>query len=90
MPPDNRTKYDVNIAVDNGQAFNLITLMPLKAIEDELDLAREDGRMAKIDAVNPYSDAKVDVRLDAARIIGIVYREWVRPPNQQTHPSLVQ
>ena len=77
--PDNRTKYQVNFPLSNGQAFEIVTMMDLKAIRLEIKNAREEGRWAMFDCVNPFDDSRVDVEIDPAGMTGLVYREWHRP-----------
>lgn len=80
--PDTRQKYQLNIALTNGQAFEIVTMMPLQACRDEIKNAHEDMRWAQFDAINPFDDTSVSVDVDPSLISGTIHRIWVRPPVQ--------
>lgn len=88
---DSREKYQVNFPLNNGQAFEIVTMMPLSAIKSEIENARAEGRWAKFDALNPFDDSYVAVEIDPSMMTGLIHRKWIRPvPQRGAAPPVPQ
>lgn len=88
--PEDRTKYQLQIALQNGQSFALVTYMNLESIETEMSLARDEQRYAKFDGVDPGDDGKVFLRVDPAVICGYMVMPFKRRPVVSPVPQIVQ
>lgn len=78
--PDLRQKYGLRIAMRPSNAMEAVTLMDLKAVETELDNARTEHRLAKLDCINAIDDGHIAVFLDPNDIQMIMHHKWQRPP----------
>lgn len=92
--PEDRTRYQVQIALKNGQAFTLVTFMPLQAFEEEMNSAVLERRDARFDGHEPMSvdESKVFLRVNPDEVVGYLYSTWRRPQvvAQPQPPRLVQ
>jgi hypothetical protein len=96
MPEDSRQKYQLNLTLRNGQAYQVVTHMPVEAVRAEIKagaIRKEDDQMARcvFDGINPLTDDRVSVEIDPTEIIGFYHHKWSMPVQRGVPaPQIVQ
>lgn len=80
-------KYGLRVALRPSNALEAVTHMDEKAVREEIELAKKDGRDAHFNCVNAMNEEPIQVYCNSADIQMWMHHKWERPvPQSQPLP----